>query len=70
MAIPLEDYEKIHSRPNRPTGGFEEGPEFTEDDGAILDRVWAASAKERGIEQLPNQPTKDEIRNYVPTEKE
>lgn len=38
MVIPLEDYKKIHSRPRRRTGGFEEGFELTDEDEAILDR--------------------------------
>lgn len=66
--IPLEDYKKILSRPIGPnpfgTEGIEEPPELTDEDEEILDRCWAALAEERGVVQIPNQPSEAEIREH------
>lgn len=59
--IPLSEYKAIHSRPDRPTGGFEAGIELSTHDEKILDDVWAEVAREDGVVQLPDQPTEAEI---------
>jgi hypothetical protein len=64
MAIPLSDYAKIHSRPGRKRSG-DDGFEISAEDERILDRVWARSADRHGVEQLPDQPTEDEILSSV-----
>lgn len=56
MAIPLEDYDQIFSRPGRQRGDGDEGWKLSEEDELILDRVWARVAKEKGVD-LPNHPT-------------
>lgn len=63
--IPLSDYKKIHSRPGRPKGG-DDGFVLTDEDEKILDRAWAKSAESHGVEQLPDQMTPEEIKNYRP----
>ncbi len=60
MAIPLDDYEKIFSQPGRPAGG-DGGLRLSDADEAALDRAWHRLADERGVKQLPNQPTEAEI---------
>lgn len=57
---------RIHSRPGRPAGGFEEGPHLTRDDEKILDRVSTEIAAEDGVEQIPNQPSREEIKRFRP----
>lgn len=60
MAIPLDDYDKIFARPGRPTTG-DDGFALSDEEEAAFDRAWSRVAKERGVEQLPDQPTEAEI---------
>lgn len=63
MAIPLSEYKRIFSRPGR-RGPGDEGFELTPSDEKALNRAWAKVAEEDGVQQLPNQPSRDEIKNF------
>lgn len=65
MAIPLSDYDKIHSRPGRRRTG-DDGLSLSKTDEAVLDKAWATVAAEDGVEQLPDQGSEAEIRDYEP----
>jgi hypothetical protein len=62
MAIALEHYDEIFSRPGRPTTG-DDGFELSDTEEKAFDRAWTKVADDLGVEQLPDQPTEKEIRN-------
>jgi hypothetical protein len=64
--ISSEKMQRIHSRPGRPTGGFEEGAHLSKADEKILTESWAELAVENGVDQLPDQPSEKEIKNFRP----
>ena len=61
MAIPIEDYKKVFSRPGRKQSG-DDGFALTSDDENALDKAWDNLAKRLGVEQLPDQPSEGDIR--------
>lgn len=61
MAISLERYDKIKSRPGRPTTG-DDGFALSAGEEAAFDRAWSRVAESRGVKQLPNQPSEAEIK--------
>jgi hypothetical protein len=63
MAVPLDQYDKIFSRPGRPRTG-DDGLVLTRDDEAALDRAWATLAEESGVEQLADQPSREQIKAF------
>ena len=63
MAIELSEYDAIFSRPGRTRGG-DEGVALTGNDEAALDRAWSIVADEDGVEQLADQPTPAEIKDF------
>jgi|GEM_PF-4778396 len=62
MGIPLSDYDEILNRPSRKAGG-DDGPVLMRSDEAALDKAWSVVAEEDGVDQLPDQPSREEIRN-------
>lgn len=61
--ITAEEYDQT-LRSRRHFGKGDEPPELTSADEEVLDRVWREVADEDGVEQLPDQPSPDEIKAF------